>query len=69
MITLTKPSTAQCTLPAYISFLLSEPKSTTCTRLSEIFSYSVYKTFLKIRKYFVKFKAQLPGLLNTPIFK
>jgi hypothetical protein len=36
MRTLTKPSTAQCTLPTYISFLLGEPKSTTCTRLSEI---------------------------------
>lgn len=40
MRTLTKPSTAQCTLPTYISFLLSEPKSTTCTRLSEILSIS-----------------------------
>jgi len=40
MRTLTKPSTAQCTLPIYISFLLSEPKNTTCTRLSEILPIS-----------------------------
>ncbi len=37
---LTKPSTAQCTLPIYISFLLSEPKNTTCTRLSDILPIS-----------------------------
>ncbi len=36
MRTLTKPSTANCTLSMYIAFLLSEPKNATCTRLSDI---------------------------------
>ena len=33
---ITRPPTAKCTLPTYVSFLLSEPKSTSCLRLSEI---------------------------------
>ncbi len=37
---ITKPSTDQCTLPIYISFLLGEPKNTTCTRLSNILGIS-----------------------------
>lgn len=37
---LTKPSTANCTLPMYIAFLLSEPKNVTCTRLSDILPIS-----------------------------
>lgn len=32
----TRPSTAKCTLPMYIAFLISEPKSPTCTRLEEV---------------------------------
>lgn len=40
MRTLTKPSTANCTLSMYISFLLSEPKNATCTRLSNILPIS-----------------------------
>lgn len=40
MRTLTKPSTAQCTLPIYISFLLSEPKNTMAARLSDILPIS-----------------------------
>jgi len=40
MRTPTKPSTANCTLSMYISFLLSEPKNATCTRLSEILPIS-----------------------------
>jgi len=37
---LTKPSTAQCTLATYVSFLLSEPKNATCTRLSNLLDLS-----------------------------
>ena len=33
---ITRPPTAKCTLPTYVSFLLSEPKNTSCLRLSEI---------------------------------
>ena len=40
MRTLTKPSTDNCTLSMYISFLLSEPKNATCTRLSSILPIS-----------------------------
>jgi len=40
MRTITKPSTAQCTLSTYISFLLSEPKNASCTRLSDILDIS-----------------------------
>lgn len=32
--------TGRCTLPMYMGFLMSEPKSTTCTRLSEIMTIS-----------------------------
>ncbi len=32
----TRPTTAQCTLPQYMGFLISEPKSSTCTRLAEV---------------------------------
>ena len=31
-----RPPAAKCTLPIYVSFLLSEPKSSSCLRLSEI---------------------------------
>ena len=33
---ITRPSTAKCTLPAYVSFLLSEPTMISCCRLAEI---------------------------------
>lgn len=36
----TRPSTAQCNLPIYMGFLISEPKSPTCTRLSEVIGIS-----------------------------
>ena len=32
----TRPTTAQCTLSQYMGFLISEPKSSTCTRLAEV---------------------------------
>ena len=35
-----KPSTAKCTLSMYIAFLLSEPKSANCQRLSEVIEIS-----------------------------
>lgn len=38
--TTTRQSTAHCTLPMYIGFLMSEPKSATCTRLSEVMNIS-----------------------------
>ncbi|MFO7578972.1 MAG: transposase [Nitrosomonas halophila] len=34
------PPTAKCTLPMYMGFLMSEPKSNTCTRLSEVMGIS-----------------------------
>ena len=40
MRTPTRPPTAKCTLPMYMGFLMSEPKSTTCTRLSQVMSIS-----------------------------
>ena len=33
---ITRPTTAKCDLPKYTGFLLCEPKSATCTRLSEL---------------------------------
>jgi len=36
----TRPPTGHCTLSMYVGFLMSEPKSTTCTRLSEIMGIS-----------------------------
>lgn len=38
--TITRPSTAACTLPIYISFLLSESNATSCLRLSEVLNIS-----------------------------
>ena len=34
--TVTRPSSAKCDLPIYVSFLLSEPRNTSCLRLSEV---------------------------------
>ena len=34
--TTTRPTTAHCNLPQYMGFLISEPKSSTCTRLAEV---------------------------------
>jgi hypothetical protein len=36
----TRPPTARCTLPMYMGFLTGEPKSSTCTRLSEVMDVS-----------------------------
>jgi Transposase DDE domain len=38
--TITRPSTAMCTLPMYISFLLSEPNATSCLRLGNLLNIS-----------------------------
>ncbi len=35
-----RPPTARCTLPMYIGFLMSEPQSATCSRLSEVMGLS-----------------------------
>lgn len=35
-----RPPTGKCTLPMYMGFLMSEPKSTSCTRLSEVVGVS-----------------------------
>ena len=40
MRTPTRPPTAKCTLPMYIGFLMSEFKSSTCTRLSQVMGIS-----------------------------
>ena len=36
----TRPPTARCTLPMYMGFLMSEPKSATCTRLAQVMGIS-----------------------------
>ena len=38
--TITRPSTAACTLPMYIGFLLSEPHATSCLRLGNLLNIS-----------------------------
>lgn len=38
--TISRPSTAHCTLPMYTGFLLSEPKQVSCRRLAEVMSVS-----------------------------
>lgn len=38
--TITRPSTARCTLPMYIGFLLSEPNGVSCSRLASVLSIS-----------------------------
>lgn len=35
-----RPPTANCTLPMYMGFLMSEPKSSTCTQLSKVMNIS-----------------------------
>jgi len=37
---ISRPSTARCTLPVYIGFLLCEPKQASCCRLGEVMSIS-----------------------------
>jgi Transposase DDE domain len=37
---ISRPSTARCTLPIYVNFLLSEPKSATCRQLGNIMNIS-----------------------------
>ena len=36
----TRPSTVRCTLPMYIAFLLSEPNSVICLRVSDVLDMS-----------------------------
>lgn len=36
----TRPPLAKCTLPVYMGFVMSEPKSTTCVRLSAVLNIS-----------------------------
>ena len=38
--TITRPSTARCTLPMYIGFLLSEPNGVSCCRLGSLLHMS-----------------------------
>jgi len=38
--TITRPSTARCTLPMYIGFLLSEPNGVSCSRMASVLSIS-----------------------------
>lgn len=38
--TITRPSTANCTLPTYIGFLLSEPNGVSCSRLASLLHIS-----------------------------
>lgn len=38
--TITRPSTANCTLPTYIGFLLSEPNGVSCSRLASLLPIS-----------------------------
>jgi len=38
--TITRPSTARCTLPMYIGFLLSEPNGVSCCRLGSLLAMS-----------------------------
>ncbi len=37
---ITRPPTAQCTLPMYIGFLISEPKFVSCQRVAEVLNIS-----------------------------
>ena len=49
----TRPTTARCTLPMYMGFLISEPKSATCTRLAEVtgISHDSVNRFLERESY------------------
>jgi hypothetical protein len=38
--TIKRPSTAACTLPQYIGFLLSEPNAVSCLRVGEVLAMS-----------------------------
>jgi DDE superfamily endonuclease len=55
MRTLSKPSTAKCTLEHYTAFLLAEPQSASCVRLAEVaggaFAHDAANRFLN-REYF-----------------
>jgi hypothetical protein len=51
--TITRPSTARCTLPMYISFLLGEPKYGSCRRLAGVMdiSHDSANRFLQRERY------------------
>lgn len=51
--TITRPSTARCTLPMYISFLLGEPKYGSCSRLAGVMdiSHDSANRFLQRERY------------------
>ena len=50
---ITRPTTARCTLPMYISFLLGEPKYGSCCRLAEVMdiSHDSANRFLQRERY------------------
>jgi hypothetical protein len=50
---ISRPSTARCTLPMYMGFLLSEPNSPSCCRLSEVMgiSHDSVNRFLQRERY------------------
>lgn len=50
---ITRPTTARCTLPMYISFLLGEPKYSSCCRLAEVMdiSHDSANRFLQRERY------------------
>jgi hypothetical protein len=54
MRTITKPSTAQCTEELYTSYLLSDPRYSSCTRMSDILqdvSHDSINRFLERERY------------------
>jgi len=54
MLIKTKPSTAQCNEVIYTSYLLSDPRYTSCTRLSEVMgsiSHDSVNRFLERERY------------------
>ncbi len=65
---ISRPPTARCTLPMYISFLLGEPKQISCCRLGEVMaiSHDSVTRFLQREHYDGKdlFNESLP-LLNA----
>lgn len=63
----TRPSTANCTLPMYIGFLLSVPKQASCIRLGEIMniSHDSVNRFLNRENYTsLDLFNEVKGLLN-----
>jgi hypothetical protein len=62
---ITRPSTARCTLPMYISFLLGEPNYGSCCRLADVMTISHDSATVSCNGNATKARICTPSLRHT----